>query len=137
MLPAGGPPLTLPVTAVCAARVSPDGNRLSGVRMIPLSASAWPGVLKASGLRCPSGNASQLSYAPVVSAMPRIIGVIWLHVDPTRICVTQLEPHPVVAFVWTWTSVVMPFVASAITAGQSTAARAAGVRAAPARNFAL
>src|SRR5829696_2230978 len=104
MLPAGGPLLLEPPLAVfCAARVSPAGKRLSG-------------VLSRNVVRCISGVAIHALYAPDVSAIPSTIGVIWLQPDDVRSCVITASPQPVVAFALTTKSLVMPLVASAITA---------------------
>src|SRR5215203_3132551 len=115
MLPAAGPALLVPVIACCTARVSPDGKRLSAVR-------------SRNGERCVSAVASHASYAPVLSAMPRIIGVIWLQPLDVRSCAIVAALQPLVAFAFTTKSAVMPFVASATMLAQLTAFRSAGVR---------
>src|SRR5438105_6346441 len=134
MLPAGVPARLVPpgllkmtgvaTVACCAARVSPDGNLLSG-------------VLNRNGVRAVRASCNQASYAPVVSAIPRTKGVIWLHVVAVAICDCTAPLQPVTVFTWITKSDVIPFVASAIIAAQSAAARSVGLRPSPARNFAL
>src|SRR6266446_1845005 len=95
MLPAGVPPRFVPpgllkrtgvaTVACCAARVSPDGKRLSG-------------VLRRNGARAVRANCSQVSYAPAVSAIPRMNGVIWLQVVDVAICVWTEPLQPVTVF---------------------------------------
>src|SRR5689334_22017585 len=111
----------LGVFACWSARVLPVGQRLSS-------------VCTRKARRLADGVATHAWYAPELSAMPMYFIGTECQPPVTYICpASNCALQPVLPLICTTRSEVIPVVASAITSGQFTAARSAGVRAIAAR----